>query len=91
MSARGLKQRLKALEGNKGSQHTRCVLWWPGQRWADAVAAAPGAGPIRPSDPVQVIRFIAAGAGDDPVQAEEQPIADAWLAAREAPCQDARR
>lgn len=82
MSARSLRQRLKALEAHCGRQAVRCVLWWPGQRFADAVAVAPGLRPIAPTDRVHLIKFVAAGAEDDETQRVDQPVADAWLAAR---------
>lgn len=82
---RDVIRRVRALEGRSvaSSSNRHCLMWWPGQAWADLIAAY-GPERIERGHRVTLIKFAAEGEDRDPVMERDGPVATAWLRKRGA-------
>lgn len=77
-------RRLKLLEAahNQALRIDRhCIMWWPGQPWAEVIARY-GADRVKRGHRVMLLTFAAAGEEPDPIQARDAAMAKDWLGAR---------
>lgn len=82
---RDVIRRVRALEGLSAAatSNRHCLMWWPGQGWADLIAAY-GPERIGRGHRVMLIKFAAEGEARDPVMERDGPVATAWLRERGA-------
>lgn len=79
--ASNLARRLTALEIAKRtapSINRHCLMWWPGQSWAEVLAGY-GADRLKPGHRVTLLRFEAAGSEPDAIQERDAPVASSWF------------